>query len=288
MRRAKQRSAVGFASIAIACAAVVAFYVRKLFVLAGQRVEDSSSTRDAVNIDSRVFTENITRIISAGIPRAGSTFQHVLLCVLANLRATNVTCASWGDPVRPGMVGVDKAHPVHTRYDLRDDELLFLSVRSSIDDWEVYNVTWSRVSYVQIYNVFITCPLCEIENYAKIFNLSGEEVLQVRQYMRYWSILRQCCGFQQSKRKRQVLHGCGDFSHVTQGALDYHDCFSKNLSAVEHAYVSSLLFKTVPAHALTPLNHTAFHWQEVGDCGRIDIEIRHGLDFNKANASSCP
>ena len=287
MRRAKQRSALAYALQVIACAAVAALCVRKLFGSVAQRLEDSSTTQAAGNISAKVFAENITKIISAGIPRAGSTFQHVLLCVLANLRASNVT-SGWGNPVSPGMVSVDKAHPVHTRYDLRDNELLFLSVRSSVDDWAVYNVTWSRVSYVQIYDVFITCPLCEVENYAKFFNLSNEEILQVRQYMRYWSILRQCCGFQQSKRKRQVLHGCGDFSYHIQGALDYHDCFSKNLSAVEHAYVSSLLFEKVPARALSPSNHTTFHWQEVGDCDRIDVEIQNGLDFNKANASSCP
>ena len=175
MRRAKQRSALAYALQVIACAAVAALCVRKLFGSVAQRLEDSSTTQAAGNISAKVFAENITKIISAGIPRAGSTFQHVLLCVLANLRASNVTCASWGNPVSPGMVSVDKAHPVHTRYDLRDNELLFLSVRSSVDDWAVYNVTWSRVSYVQIYDAFITCPLCEVENYAKFFNLSNEE-----------------------------------------------------------------------------------------------------------------
>ena len=151
------------------------------------------------------------------------------------------------------MVSVDKAHPFILGTTCETTNYYFCPFDRALMIGQ-YTMLPGPMFHMFKFDVFITCPLCEVENYAKFFNLSNEEILQVRQYMRYWSILRQCCGFQQSKRKRQVLHGCGDFSYHIQGALDYHDCFSKNLSAVEHAYVSSLLFEKVlpaPSHLQT-------------------------------------
>lgn len=85
----------------------------------------------------------------------------------------------------------------------------------------------------------------------------------------------------------QVLHGCGDESFATQGEIDYHDCFTKNLSAVEEHFTHTHLFKLVNPNKLAPIGHLEYHWLTPGDCARKDAEISSGLDFNGANGTSC-
>ena len=234
------------------------------------------------------FTTKISRILSVGIPRTGSTYQHVLLCLIAHLRSDNVTCAHWGSPTQVGQLSVEKSHGESPEYHGGEDELLFVTLRSTNESTHFLNVPVDDAAYVQKYDKFIACPLCEVDFYVNIFGLSQTEVYQLRQYLRYWSIIRQCCGFQQSLQKRKSLHGCGnDSSFLEQGSLDYHDCFTRNISAVENAFTHSFLFRKVPPDALAPLEHRDLHWQAPGDCERIDAEIRSGLDFNKANMTSC-
>ena len=86
---------------------------------------------------------------------------------------------------------------------------------------------------------------------------------------------------------RQVLHGCGDKSFVTQGEIDHHDCFTKNLSAVEEHFTHTHLFERVNPNKLAPRTHLEYHWLTPGDCVRKDAEISSGLDFNRANRTSC-
>lgn len=233
----------------------------------------------------KTFTSKISKVISLGTPRTGSTFQHVLLCLLVHLRTDNVTCSSWDSDV--DMVSVVKSHGPRIAAPVPNDVLLFLAVRSTMTEWVNDTDLQRGVSYAQVYSSFSRCPLCEIEQYKGIFNLSTEEMLQVRQYMRYWIVLRQCCGFQQSLNKRQVLHGCGDKSFVTQGEIDHHDCFTKNLSAVEEYFTHTHLFERVNPNKLAPRTHLEYHWLTPGDCVRKDAEISSGLDFNRANRTSC-
>ena len=174
-------------------------------------------------------------------------------------------------------------------YSEREDELLFLTTMSTHEDAPKLNVSVSNAVYIQEYNRFIACPLCEIDAYEHIFNLENDEKLQLRQYMRYWSILRQCCGFQQSLNKRKSLHRCGvnSSSYAAQGSFGFHDCFTRNISSVEEAFTHTYLFRLVPPVALAPSEHLDFHWQSPGDCARIDAEIQSGLDFNKVNETPC-
>lgn len=150
------------------------------------------------------FTDTVTVIYTAGQPRSGSTFQQVLLCAIAHLRSKSVSCSHTN-----AHLVVTKMHPRNSKIQLGKTSMLFTTVRDE-DFWRKQNFTWRGrpVAYTQKYREFVRCPLCEIYNYKELFALTNDEILQLTQYMRYWSILRQCCGSQLSKWQRAELVGC--------------------------------------------------------------------------------
>jgi hypothetical protein len=203
---------------------------------------------------ARHFSVSVRTIHSFGQPRSGSTFQFVLLCVIAHLRSDSVSCA--GEPARLRVI---KAHPRNMVLKLSESSMLFTTARDS-DIWKRTNVTWEGrpVSYTQDYFNFTRCALCEIHAYTEIFNLTKNEIFQLTQYMRYWSILRQCCGSQMSKWFRGELFGC-PYALDIQGRTDYHMCSAFNLTAVEEIFERTSLYTKVPASRLSEERHLKYN-----------------------------
>ena len=234
-------------------------------------------------LSPRAFTDQVRTIYSFGEGRSGSTFQFVLLCVIAHLRSESVSCA--GEPARLQVV---KGHPANSVLQLGASSMLFTTTRRD-DIWQQLNFTieGGRVSYAQRYTEFIRCPLCEVDEYREIFNLTDIEILQLTQYMRYWSILRQCCGSQMSKWLRGKLFGCsGMDSYDIQGKLDYHMCDAINLTSVEESFEQASLYKIVPCSRLSPKGQLKFHWSKKGDCRMSHSAARNGTGFNLASIQS--
>ena len=226
-----------------------------------------------------IFFENSTRYIyTAGIPRTGSTFQQVLLCVIGHLRSDSVSCSGQ----KNSTLQVIKMHPSNQELRLTNS-LLFTTVRNSLSEWSARNVTWTEgnVAYTQIYSRFVECPLCEVSKYRNAFGLTDVEVLLITQYMRYWSILRQCCGSQMSKHLRKELFGCPNSSDpLLEGKIDYHMCGSWNLTAVEKNFVKTKLYSIVPADRLARPAHLKLLWSKPGDCEASHDAVRNGVGFN--------
>ena len=163
--------------------------------------------------------------------------------------------------------------------------LLFTTVRSSTSEWSARNFTWTEgnIAYTQIYARFVECPLCEVSKYRKVFGLTEVEVLLLTQYMRYWSILRQCCGSQMSKQLWKELFGCPNSSDpLLEGKIDYHMCGSWNLTAVEKNFVKTKLYSVVPADRLANSAHLKYLWSKPGDCEASHDDARNGVGFNLA------
>ena len=256
----------------------------QLFGMAFKVPERSASGKDVDLPSDPVFNSSIQRIYTIGIPRTGSTFQAVLLCVIAHLRSTNVACHS----ELPASLQVIKAHNFESLISDRRANMIFLTVREDLSDWHnVDRAHLQTVAYVQRYAQFQKCHLCEIEHYAKIFHLSDDEVLQLRQYMRYWSILRQCCGSQASKLLRAKLFGCGEFNTFEiEGAFGFHECHTRNLTAVEQAFVSTHLYKLVSAEQLVPTSQHKLVWVKPGDCAASHEAAATGTGFNLVKMDS--
>ena len=203
--------------------------------------------------ENSLFHKDISKIITMGIPRTGSTFQQVLLCVIAHLRSDSVSCG--GD--QHASLQVIKMHPYNGTINIDKSTLFFTTVRDNVEEFKKSALFWTGgdTVYSQRFIDFTKCPLCEIGNYRQIFNLTTYEENQLKQYMRYWSILRQCCGSQMSKWFRAELFGCPNMTDsVMEGKLDYHMCGSWNLSSVESRFMQTPLYMRVPASRLAKKN----------------------------------
>jgi len=225
-----------------------------------------------------VYDDSIRYIYTVGIPRTGSTFQQVLLCVIGHLRSESVSCSG----KKNSRLKVVKKHPSNEELRLTNS-LLFTTVRNDASELSVNNFSWTegKIAYTQIYARFVECPLCEVSKYQKIFRLTDVEVLLLTQYMRYWSILRQCCGSQMSKHWRRELFGCPNSSDpLLEGKIDYHMCGSWNLTAVENKFVKSELYSLIPAHRLARSVTLEYLWSKPGDCKASRDNAMHGVGFN--------
>ena len=233
----------------------------------------------------RPYDDSIKIIYTVGIERTGSTFQQVLLCVIAHLRSDSVSCS--GD--KNASLRVIKLHPSRIKLQLRH-ALLCTTVRRSTSEWSERNFTFTEgnIAYTQIYAKFVECPLCEVSKYQKVFSLTDDEILQLTQYMRYWSILRRCCGSQMSQYMRKDLLGCYNPSdNLTEGKIDYHMCGSWNLTAVEKNFVKTKLYSIVPGERLASPEHLKFLWSEPGDCEASHAAARAGVGFNLQANTKC-
>lgn len=229
--------------------------------------------------ENSFFNKNVSKIITMGIPRTGSTYQQVLLCVIAHLRADSVSCVA----DQRASLQVIKKHPKKGTIYIDRSKLLFTTFRDTAKEFDEKGFSWKGgdVVYSQRYIDFTKCPLCEIASYGKIFNLSTDEEHQLRQYMRYWSILRQCCGSQMSKWFRAELFGCPNMTnYLLEGRPEYHMCGSMNFSSIEIRFTQSPLYKLVPASRLAPRKHLKFHWSQLGNCEKSHDNVRAGIGFN--------
>lgn len=101
------------------------------------------------------------------------------------------------------------------------------------------------IADIQRYESFIELPEREIESYSRLFGLSEQAKKDVFVHMKFWSILRQCCGSQASQDELLALHTSNlslnrslNFKHALVD-YDYPACETYRLDEVE-----KLLFQT--------------------------------------------
>lgn len=219
--------------------------------------------------DSRACVMSVLpkMIVQYGTPRSGSTFQYILLCLLARFRTPETRCRYERSPISVYDENVVvKTHEVPLIVGAGERYLLFTS-RSSKEP-----VLGRKVEVEQLYESFAQRPSEEVRRYSATFGLTEAEVVSVTAYMRYWSILRQCCGPQQSKTHRQQLHGC--VPSLSPEATTYPACEMYNLTAVEELFASLPLFRVSPVH-------------KVGSCARDEAQIRAGREINLTTFQGC-
>ena len=97
--------------------------------------------------------------------------------------------------------------------------------------------------YTQEYDDFVHRGMGVLDDYARLFGLNDTAVGVLHQYMRWWSILRQCCGPQQSKDHMLQLHNATvELSHQPTD-YDYPACQTYNLQEAENELLDSELAK---------------------------------------------
>jgi hypothetical protein len=221
------------------------------------------------------------RIVQAGVPRTGSTFQFRLMEAIARLKSPKgARVQSNPRSARECKGQVSCIAKVHDLSATQRWRRLGFAVFSS------GNLTRDAI-YNQDRERLINCSLCEVERYQAIFRLSGEEVQRIKDHMSLFEIIRMCCGLQMSQRRRMSLHSCNinttkryKLSSDDQlSSFDPH-CEQYNIPEVERQYYQSPL--------RGPEGRPDLLWSKPGDCKKFDGMIRAGADFNKRKFVGCP
>mmetsp|Transcript_68044 Transcript_68044/g.113134 ORF Transcript_68044/g.113134 Transcript_68044/m.113134 type:complete len:313 (-) Transcript_68044:325-1263(-) len=219
----------------------------------------------------RSATPDMPRLLfQYGSPRSGTTFQSTMLCVAALLALAKDprslsydACCVWPATTRAppinftlpdGHIGVVKLHAkpnapgqsawIFATAKTREEEGSIKALVRSLD------VARPDIR-VRLQMVQFTADLAQrgatlALRYQEIFGLSQSETNVLLVFMRYWSILRQCCGPQMSASWRAVLVGAphnatqqGKFANADEDSPAHAACEIYSLDDVEMRYLAT-------------------------------------------------
>ena len=213
-------------------------------------------------------------IVQWGQPRSGSTFQYTLLCLIAKMRGRGTspepTC-NFAPTLSADMLQPNTVFKTHRRPPATSNYSLFVS--HGDERLETSGLPEPVVVQTLARNKDL---LNEVDRYRAAFGLSPDETEHIYGYMRYWSILRRCCGLQQSKYNRLRLHGCA--VPIAVDSLEFPMCEAYNLTEVEVLFTQTRLY----SYLQTDGQHTP------GTCEADEQLLRGGLEFSGTiNFTSC-
>lgn len=237
----------------------------------------------------------MTVLMQYGLMRTATTFQtNVLLATMVLLNYENAT-----EKIRIqfGAVRNDRGIIVSKTHSRRDwlairsrkkDSLLFITKRKGTT---ITPEIKRDACYVQGYEDLVDRKLNILRDYQEIFDLSENQYLYLREYMRYFQIYRQCCGDESSIDNMHILRAQNrDYReemnmtvHESKD-LDYPDCNIYNLSNVEKKLESTIVMQKIRNLQRRNLyeNTLEARFKGVGSCLRENAAItqRH-LGINR-------
>jgi hypothetical protein len=105
-------------------------------------------------------------------------------------------------------------------------------------------------------------------------------------HMRFWSILKKCCGSQASRDVRLAVHARRfNVSAVYRHSVadyDYPACEGYNLPVIEDLFMSTLLAQRFPAGLWVEAGHPSI---SRGWCTNERAKLEEGRDFNGRNCN---
>ncbi|KAL3930648.1 MAG: hypothetical protein SGBAC_011672 [Bacillariaceae sp.] len=235
-------------------------------------------TRSALNQPFQIF--------QLGDPRSASTFQFELLCSIVTWKmqpqtSKEVPCRfikrtqirgnqfqkRLKEKVANNETFVFKAHhdPGIVRELAKTTNLVVFSSGGEGSPFAIYTHQYTRLQ---------RCPECEVDQYQPLFQLSDAEVIQIKDHMKIFGIIRQCCGLQMSQYEMQRLHGCDMTKYLDRSSYPNCEKYSLDqLRAMEDTFAAS----PVPFRVSSPESN----WAKPGDCARFKEEIVvNGKGFN--------
>ena len=209
-------------------------------------------------------------LLAYGPPRTASTLQFQILCASHYLRHSHepekVLCRFSGTPSPsvPPRHEVIKSHKFPAQALLQNlsaarTRVFATAVNASAagGDWRptaarLEGIIGLPVAYVQVTAMLARSGAASLiaTDYAPALGLTSEQTGHLIEYIRYWSILRQCCGFEMSADWHAVLRN--DSSHVPHHASTsstYPDCGIYSLDAVEAALLRSHVYQRFRRYA---------------------------------------
>ena len=246
-----------------------------------------------------------TTLIQLGTPRSATTWQAEALCralqlataPLHSLPDFHLSCVYMREPYKALSRGGHDFRVIKTHKQGLDAGLLppsqpvlyFVTSNDELNDFP--NL---RPCYIQEYPALLERDLALLRDYQAVFSLSEAQYLLLRTYMRYWQIVRKCCGFQSSCLNVLQLNP-GHQAEVAERrtfeqALDYPSCQMYNLSAVEEFLVSTTLWQQAQ-RLIADGKHNPpgrFLFDGAGYCDRTVEMIKQGLGMNQVDLKQHP
>ena len=168
---------------------------------------------------------------------------------------TTITASSSSSSSGSYLINAVKI-PIVQLFDENDNDDDVAAATSSSHYHPIYHHQLKR----NLYN----CSLCEVDYYRPLFNLTNEDITILKEYMMYYQILRQCCGFQMSKYNLYRIHNCNVTKY--KELPEYPNCESHNITFVETQFA---YHQPIPYMSLNP----KLLWNVPGDCEKYDTEI---------------
>ena len=220
----------------------------------GERLQEERS-------EARVTLPKL--IIQFGHQRTATTLQFQTLCAIAAILneadPSSIDC-SFKKYVGEHLKELDnhtiglrvwKTHIVPDEGFPKDAWLFTSEIDDSVgfdDPWEDSAQRMSQeldheIKYTQVLSRLTGRGSGIATEYKSIFGLSDAQVVEVVTYLRYWDILRMCCGVQMSAEYRaQLISDLRPNITETSGSL-YPACDMYNIQMVERQVVESQVFK---------------------------------------------
>ena len=253
-----------------------------------------------------------TLIVQYGEPRTATTLQFQTLCAIALLLneddPSRVKCSfmdKFSDldisASQTGHMQVVKTHTVPPGGFPKGSWLFVSTIDDAVsfdDPWEGAAERMSHklkhaVKYVQVLSRLTGRGSGIATEYKSFFGLSDQKVEEVVSYLRYWDVLRMCCGAQMNDGYRDELISRARPNAEETSKAEYPACHMYKIPEVEHQVVRTQVFKLARAggrgtrylRSTSSLEADAGYDLNGGYCGWFNHQVAcQKLTFNKLPA----
>ncbi|XP_053376989.1 uncharacterized protein LOC128547806 [Mercenaria mercenaria] len=186
-------------------------------------------------------------ILQYGQPRTASTLQFQILCMLVSVLHEHEknTVGCYYDPkFDKGYLkrySVIKTHKLDKYLSIiPSDSWIFITSKRDQhknDEKKIKHLNLT-VRFIADISLALNLGHLIVYKYQTIFRTSDEQTEHVAEYLRYWEILRMCCGRQMSKKWRIYLW------NKSHDAYEQSTCKEYNISEIENLVMKTYIFKT--------------------------------------------
>jgi hypothetical protein len=218
---------------------------------------------------------DVKTIHQLGSPRSGSTFQWYVLCsILRLLYPYRTDC----NRIRAGKeYNLYKGHIIaDINYVRKRDKkyrkmkmYFFISQDKNYHDLanelRLLNDSNNIILYTQEYDDLVLRDTSILEDYIKIFSMSKNLTSELYQHIRYWEILRRCCGYQKSALYVNTLKKNLSFpvDYKVFQTKEYPACEMYNINQVENLFLQTNLSRRFPGDLFLTYSGGYFQQKEI-------------------------
>ena len=252
---------------------------------------------NALGVDSSNSLREANTMVQYGDQRSGSTFQWYVMCTIMRMLAEgtgkNVNCMTsrfYDFPKNIFKIHYPDRSVPWMMSDFDDkfknknmNIYYFLSSKNM-----PVNASQFGGNHVLAYTQYIedleVRKLGVLFDYQQLFKLNDTEMRILYQHMRYWDVLRQCCGLQQSIYNRMVIH---NVSLAPDSYLDfgYPACEIYNITQVVSSYLNSVVSIKFPQHVRVDFTERLMY---SGYCQEMEDLLKSGTEFRRGKTFTPP